>query len=72
MKESAKIKTKTKKYIVVTYSQCAKIGHSKTLCPFIKPEIEKQIISKQMRVDWTATMSTWFDVQKESNKYEIF
>ena len=60
MKESSKMKAKIKKKI--TCSQCGQIGHSKTLCPFIKPKTKKQIISKHMRVDWTVPMSSGFDV----------
>ena len=53
------------------FTMC-KNSHSKTLCPFIKPKIEKIIISKHMSVDWTVPMSSGFDVQTESNNYEFF
>ena len=69
-KESAKMKIKIKKKI--TCSQCEQIGHSKTLCPFIKPKIEKQIISTHMRVDWKVPIYSGFDVQTESNQYKRF
>ena len=69
VKESAEMKTKIKKKI--TFSQCVQVGHSKTLCPFIKPKIGKEIISKHMRVDWTVPMYSVFDFQTESNKYHF-
>ena len=47
----------------MTCSQCGQVGHSKYVCPFIKPKIEKQIISKNMIVDWTVPMSSGFDVK---------
>ena len=61
MKESAKIKAKIKNEIPC--SKCGQIGHSKTLCPFTKPKIEKQFISKHMRVDWKVPMHSVFDVK---------
>ena len=67
IKEYSKMKKRKKK---IKCSQCGQIGHSKTLFHFIKPKIEKQIISKHMRVDWKVPMSTGFDVQAERNKYE--
>ena len=69
VKASPKIKSKIKNKI--TFSQCGQIGHSKTVCPFIKPKIEK-IISKHMRVDWKVPISSVFDVETESNKYDFF
>ena len=44
----------------------------KNYLSFHKTKIEKNIISKHMRVDWKVPMSYEFGVQKESNKYEKF